>query len=87
MIENAEELWQRCRRLKKEEEEEDREIGLYYQRLGYMLEHCAENDRDPRIVRGPAGNDRCFVYEQKRIYGCFVYSYVLSYVVYSDIMG
>lgn len=46
MIENAEELWQRCRRLKKEEEEEDREIGLYYQRLGYMLEHCAENDRE-----------------------------------------
>ena len=48
MIENAEELWQRCRRLKKEEEEEDREIGLYYQRLGYMLEHCAENDREIR---------------------------------------
>ncbi len=46
MIENAEELWQRCRRLKKEEEEEDRETGLYYQRLGYMLEHCAENDRE-----------------------------------------
>lgn len=48
MIENAEELWQRCRRLKKEEEEEDRETGLYYQRLGYMLEHCAENDREIR---------------------------------------
>ena len=48
MIENAEELWQRCRRLKKEEEEEDREAGLYYQRLGYMLEHCAENDREIR---------------------------------------
>ncbi len=42
MIENAEELWQRCRRLKKEEEEEDRETGLYYQRLGYMLEHDRE---------------------------------------------
>ena len=48
MIENAEELWQRCRRLMKEEEEEDRETGLYYQRLGYMLEHCAENDREIR---------------------------------------
>ena len=48
MIENAEELWQRCRRLKKEEEEEDRETGLYYQRLGYMLEHCAENHREIR---------------------------------------
>ena len=28
MIENAEELWQRCRRLKKEEEEEDRPVCI-----------------------------------------------------------
>lgn len=48
MVKNAEELWQKSKRLKKEEEEEDQEINLYYQRLGYMLEHCAENDREIR---------------------------------------
>ncbi len=41
-----EKFWQKIRQVEKEEEDEDREIGMYDLRLEYMYENCTENDAE-----------------------------------------
>lgn len=46
MTANVKELRRRSIRLKREEEDEEGEIGVYCRRLAYMLDGCSEYDRD-----------------------------------------